>query len=716
MKYILKRLLIAVVLLVLMLMVYPVEFPSPVNAAGWSTVNVTQTIVNTKPSFFAATVKTFVGYGQASSCDSIVGGNGRVGWHGGTPPDRAYPDSTILAFNIGGLPVASNDIESAYLVFSVSAKDDTSTTYSDFYFSAWKTDLDIDMTLTIDDNSNWVNSAYGRISPPTHYTSLTAGSWYMLPLVDTDLLMNDYGSTNMTYIQLMTENQGQSVSPVLEPAQHIYFDFAVTTCYLQITYAAPAAARTTNILVNAADYVGVLTGSENITGVSWLSPRAAYSDEQLGFRVEGDAGCAFTYEVIDSLGAVLESGNTTIKVNGYYYEYYVPDMTYTGWIRLRVRQTTNSKYYYSSYGRVEPAPSATQNLLTVSAESTEYPPYDNDFSEYVIYKNDVGILHWKTNLIAGDMANYSLVLMAGGNNLTDFTWNGSFSYLISSYFLNVDSANNGMAGWRYMMFSPEVSTPGYNTYDGFIQDMGKAYAAVNCGFWQGAVKQNSDNDTITWTESAHFYLNDIAQGVSITVKDNDTTDGLLDAVIVVGNNSKVASRLSYLDITVLDSMGVIVSVDDGFVLEGNNIISFACPASAGDYQARFRFYDTLLVPDYEYIRDMPFSIAIGGDGSPTVAPDTNATLKERLNALMARYGLDNMAGHWMVILGLCVLFGAVFGLYGKMPLVATVLCILTFGLGLYIGWVDQWVIILIALGAGFAVYRLFKKKAVDAEE
>ena len=64
--------------------------------------------------------------------------------------------------------------------------------------------------------------------------------------------------------------------------------------------------------------------------------------------------------------------------------------------------------------------------------------------------------------------------------------------------------------------------------------------------------------------------------------------------------------------------------------------------------------------------------------------------------------INSTAGHWTILLLGMVVAGAIFH---RQRAVAVVVCLFILGIGIVIGWVDTWVIVLLALGAGLTVWR-----------
>lgn len=726
MKNIIKHLGLIVVIIILFTIIIPLLpvgiFTMPANATvGYTSVNITGVDWHTykgAPDVNGVVWPLLFNYPDAQGVDSPSGFSATI--FSGLHVDEYYLATRgLVRFDLSSIPAGAS-VVSAKIWTNIIASP-AGGIWPDDYLGFYRTSIAGSVPLV----SEWDNGKVlvNSISSIKKFTSLpTSYTWISWPIFASDLsyiltpqaggyswacFMSGFDMYNVPIVWQSWKNQTVGTG-------------AAGQCKLEVTYATPAASRTMNVLSNAADYTGVLLGTENVTAISWLTPRAAFADDinGMGWRFEGNAGAAFSYSVSSDTGDLITSGNNTIKSNGYYYLYTTVPATWEGWLRAKSTDllvNTN----YSVWGRVESPPNINQRLLSVSALDTEYPQYDYDFSRYVIFKNGVGYLYWKTNLEAGDMANYHIKLMAGGDQVNATSWNATMQYLNEYYFLTKDSNNYDMAHWRYLAFTPYISTTGFNTYDGFIINAAQDYSLTQTGFWQGAIRQNTDNATLTYTDSAYFYLNDIAQGVSITLDGYKVaTSSEITATVNIGAHSQVSTRLRYLQVTLFNDLGEVAGSGTGFVSIGSNKVTFSAPLTVGSYQARFEFYDDTLVPDYRYIKDVAFSVVAAGTPgtiTPGEVPGTSGFLAW-LNALLDSKGMNDAAGHWMIIIILLVLVTAIFGIYGKMPLVATVIDILIFGMALYIKWVDTWIIALIAIGAGFAIYRLFKKNTGEQKE
>jgi hypothetical protein len=70
------------------------------------------------------------------------------------------------------------------------------------------------------------------------------------------------------------------------------------------------------------------------------------------------------------------------------------------------------------------------------------------------------------------------------------------------------------------------------------------------------------------------------------------------------------------------------------------------------------------------------------------------------------------AGHWLIILVAMGFTALIF--FRKHSTVAVFLCLMIFGLGIVIGWIDPWIIVLLALGGGWWLFKKIKGSPSEA--
>lgn len=636
---------------------------------------------------------------------------GYAGWNGN--PSNMGIKLDLLGFTMPSIPEGAKVTGARIEVYCESKQNELP--WSLVYFSAFKVQPGVDGITQDDMNKMYLQGTGGtgdRISKLVDYNDITVDEWISFEIIESLHEGLEYiqtaGDLNKIWVCLATTNHGYNFYP-LPPGgtcnMDVYWsskDNATNQPRLVVTYAEPAAERVINVGENAAVDTSI-SGDEVLEIIEWGSPRAAFNDESIYYIFYGDSGANVTASMVDSAGVVLDSVTDAIRVDGIFHWETEVSNSYTGWIRA-----VDNSGIVSTWGRVENYPSATQELLTTSAVSTEQPQYDYAFKNYMVYENNQMIIYWQTNLEIGDMPDYYLKILAGGDS-DKILFVSSFDDLIDDYYSVNWTDNRYLAHWRYMIFSPRITRSGYNIYDGMIHDIGRTYMYDYTGFWTADI-QSSANETIVDIHSSYFYLNNIAQGVAITIDGKNYDKGQdINIVIEVGEHSKVAERLKNLEIEILDSTEVLIRSEQNFVRVGTNNLNIVAPEVEGNYKLRFHFYDTTLVENYEYSKQLSFGVGEGyvDDAEPGVGKVPGfGDWQEMLAGLLERWGLDNEAGHWLILLILAVIIAFAFR---KMPTVATFLIILLMIGGFVLEWFNPWFVVILCLGAGVYIYSWIKR-------
>lgn len=625
----------------------------------------------------------------------------------GGAPWQWITNHTNMAFNLTSLDTSNVTILDVKLrIYPTYKFNNTGGVYS--YFFAKMNDPN-NQYNSIGDRLRWYNYPGGkeRISDVKSYAAMTVGSWVEFDVADVetggfDYIIND--ADGWVWFTFMNNYQYYLYSPYNgDSAPRMDMEFygwgSAHPPELVVTFASEAADRVIESETNAAVYPTPL-GTENVTSIDWGSPRCAFGDEDLYFVINGDAGANITASLVTDTGAVLATLEDSVRTDGdYNWLIDIDDVTSGYWCRV-----IDASGIRSDWGRVEPSP-GNQRLLDINALDTSYPQYDYSFNRFIVKQNGLFYYFWKTNMVLGDFPNYELRLYAGGDNST-VMFSDNFSSLNSSYYETAYSSNEYLAHWRYMIFTPLNTQPGFNTRDGLIYDVAREYTFDNAGFWEPVIAAVSDNNVITWAHSSVYYLNNDDQGVYISLQAASFAQGDdITAKIEVGSHSKIPSRLSKLNIKVVGDDGTVVSQTGSFVETGENSVTFTAPAVEGDYQARFVFYDEELVPEYEYIKDIAFTVGTGsatpGSTVPTVG-GWQQWLKEQLQG----HNLDNTGGHWIVLFVVCIVLAVAFK---GQPFVAAALIILAIVGAFILDWLDPWFMVLVTIGAGAVIYGVIKK-------
>lgn len=681
---------------------------SPVYGAGPVTDNITCTV---QTGLMTDTERYWSAGSTGLTCSSVTKPQGGfVGWNTFITSDKWQQLRSYYQFDLSAI-TATSDIVDVKLwnqtqrSVSAGAPADWLTSYLSFYYTP-----DSDGVLATADWGNAYTAGSVMLFAPKTISSMTDGAytwqvWQMYSGYFGQLLsMRDSnGLVNFTWA---TMRSMLNVSPTWygnNKACHVLGNYgAGVSPYLQITYVSDAIERTVLIPANGA--VNPLpTGSETADNITWYSPRLSYADEGMVLSVNGESGANVSVRLVSADGLLLASRKDSIRDNSHFYwSVAVLGSFAGGWVKAY----EDNFNLQSSWGYVAPVPSASQKNLEVYAVSTEYPQYDNAFSEYVIYQNGMMFVHWKTNIQANEITDYGLEMQIAGDNVTGVIYQKTLSWLNSDYYQirdNLATSNNTyLAAWRYAIFTPYINVAGFDNRDGAIINVDQPYTAINAGFWMPLIYNVDDDSVLTMTHSCYYYLSKLSDGVSISLDSN------LKATITVGNLSKVPAKLSNLTIQVIDDVGQVVGLAYGSAIAGNWEVQLPSITDEGDYQVRFIFYDDTLSPYYSYIHDLPFHVGV--TGVPGIVPGevpSVSGLSLWIGGLLGRYNLDNEVGHWLVIFILCVILAAIFW---KHSVVATVLVLLIFAGAFALGWINPWFIILLCLGAGLTIYGLIRKK------
>lgn len=450
--------------------------------------------------------------------------------------------------------------------------------------------------------------------------------------------------------------------------------------------------------VNGDDYAGALTGNEACDNLTWQSSRCGWSDKGLEVLAHGDPGANVTIQLVNVSGSVLDEISDDIKVDGLLGWYTdLPD-NFDGFVRFQETQHN----VFSEWGYQAAKPSSTMQANTVYARYTEHPQYNKPFNDYVVDENEVMRIIWQTNVQAAETDNYSLRLWANGDNVTGEKLNITLSDLADTYYKCSDN-NTFQAAYCYMFISPNITSSGFNDYDGLIYDLSMSYTASNTGFVQAVIFGDVENEILADAHSCYWYLSSPSQGIIMdTNKSRYSAGDDVQALVTIGGDCQVELNQNYLecDIIYLDDSTYTFSTGNVTIREGLNTVTLQAPAYAEDYEVRFVFSAEDIT--WQYIHDVEISVYTGG---VIDVGEIGESIGDRINNLLAQWGMDNDSGHIIWILIVMVLL---FLIAYKHEMLRVVFPMVALAVGIAIGWVDIWLIILLAAGVGFSVYKFLK--------
>lgn len=690
-----------------------------VSAAGSTTVNITYTVANSKQYTFAS-FQSWGAQSTAVNCESFSAGNG-AGWTEGPGSSTFAQSEYIMGFDISVIPVGAQ-ITSVNL-FTKSHRIDIPTAPSDWkyaYYSMYKT-APMDDVPSVDDWSVSYNAGRIMITSPKRYDSIsTVDTWYTWSVFSgyRSQLKSWASSANMVYFTLSSMRRQLNAAPSHWIATgYEMISSAGGNPYLQVTYVSSPVNRTVYVGTNAAVNPAP-SGLEVANNITWGSPRCGYADETIYYIVNGDSGANITLRCVGADGTLLAGQIESIRTDGIYNWSFTVPSSYSGWVRAYEQNFG----LYSNWGYIDRAPSPAMQNLTTYAYSNEYPQYDNPFSYYAVWKDGLMFVYWSTNVALGEMDTYNLGVWVSGNSTYGSMFDSTLNWLNDNYYSTNYTANRYLSANRFMIFCPQIISSGYNSGNGLIYNLNQEYDLSTCGFIVPVIRNNTTGEVITTCHSAYYYIqNWINDGVNISADSMVIVNGVIGVYINVGKYSMIPDRLANLTVQLIDNLGFIYNTATGSVIAGQTVAGLTAPNSGGDYQVRCTF-SSVTSPYYSLILDVPITITGGTElttapvGSGTGGGPAGSSVSDwtgRFKALIKKYGLDNEAGHWLIILLLCA---AWVWLLRKSPTAMTGMIVLTIGGGLILQWLNPWFYALVILGAGLTIFGLFKKKTKSSDE
>lgn len=563
-----------------------------------------------------------------------------------------------------------------------------------------------------------------RLSQVVSYDLISATSWVEFNIKDWVTGSYEYisGDTDK-YIPfyILPTHFAQDISPIPWAGAWKYRFITIASATsahppeLVITYQTNAKVRTSEHDTNAAVATANMTdGTEYTSNISWGTPRAAYKDDDgIWFKVNGAGGTLgdgrgenITLQLESDDNSVLLSTEDSIRVDGNY-DWWIPAASLTGYRTGFIRAHETVSNVYSDWGYLADSPSTGERTNDIYSKNTEYPQWTDPFSTFVTTSGNNMFIHWKTNIdILSENSTHNLQMRTNGIDGNNNLFNHDFNWLQAEYYKCTNINAQGMLHWRYAIFVMDGSAQGFNDYDGMVLNLNKPLTNSIKGFIQPCIYRTSDNVVMTQTHTSYWYLlNDSEYLILSTDKDNYETNENVNLHIYVPYQTQIPTYLPNLTIYVSGA-----SVATMQIMAGDNSLSFKAPSIASDYNIQFEFSGSG-VENYSYIYQKGFAANQGGGnvvpGGTPEEPTSVSGWQAWLRSMLQRYGMNNAAGHWLLIFGLCIILAIVFR---KTPAVATVLVLLVFAGGWVLKWIDPWFIALMCIGAGLAIYGFFRKR------
>ena len=607
----------------------------------------------------------------------------------------------IFGFDVSGIPEGSEIVSSVIKLRSKAKKNEGGW---EMYMSIYKGTPGLDHSIDGEDWDNAYDAGAKRIGSIESYDDIAIEeyhSWDILSLNDGLDYISSPDENGYVWVYFASTNHMLNYSPGFQVGFDLRVEFYLTSWgvdhrpILEITYQGAAETRQENIEIPTNTSKGSHEESDEVTSISWITPRTAYSDETIGLDVEGDIGAYVEIELRDEAGIVLDSLSDEVRDNGHYYWSAEVGNNVKGFVRAF--EKTDS--IYSKWGYAYPM-SGSQALNTTMCVDTDVPHNTRSFSDFMVKGGDLMVVHWKTN-IDGDteLADHKVDIYHNGY-YSDSIYSELLSGLQSSYFECTDG-NKDLLHWRYMLFVMDGSGAGFDDYDGLVIDLEQPMGGSTYGFYVPTIYKVSESAELTIAKDAYWYIPKVGDGVAESMVSSSVEGGGKPAVnIRVGDLCEVLGSLNKVLLT-------IVTPDDDLFNAGADTLeqnsqefeSNVALSEEGDYLLRVELYQGHT--SFRYTKDLSFKVGEGGGITEGAGED--------ILHVLDLFGLDNTVGHWIVLL---VLMVGGFILCRKSQILRVVVPLVVLAIAIVMNWIDTWIIVLLALGAGVTIFSLLRKKAV----
>ncbi len=471
--------------------------------------------------------------------------------------------------------------------------------------------------------------------------------------------------------------------------------------YLHITYVPGAPPQSPTLTPTYVPPTASPTPNSSVTSISWLTPRCAYGDGVVWFDILGSPSYILSLQLIDENSQVIKSQAATIGADGHYYWLLSAPGNNIDTV-ARCYEVNSGKF--SPWGYIAPKPSTVQEINSMNVVDTVHPQYTYAFSRFMTQKGNMMFVHWKTNMdwATTNTTHYLRLEHMGEPN--DLLYDNNFLYLLNYYWLCDDTYSAGMTAWRYAIFTMDGGASGFESYDDLIIDLAQTPGNYSYGFYVPTIWDISATPTpIEFTEpqGAYFYIPTAADGITLSLtKSSYTTSQIPTVQLSVGVKSGCFDYLP--DIT-------IEALLDGEVPAGNNTdtlisspqtLALENPIiTAGSYIMRITLSGD---NSYSYIHDIPFTVGTSGGGTGTGTGPT-----DWIRSQLEPYGLNNDFGTWMLVMVLMVIM---FLIFSNDRVWRVIMPLLAFGLGIVAGFINAWILAILAGIAGWLIFRFIFRR------
>lgn len=617
------------------------------------------------------------------------------GWTTSGTENYWYIWEGLLGFDIGNM-TAGIDVVGGYVELYISNKENGSGWQA--FYALYEGTPGEDFIWHNYDWDNAYDAGADRVSSVEDYDDIGTGAYHRFDILDSWL---EYASTpdsnDYVWFYVCSTNHMLNMAPEwTDGGKQCKISWhAFNNTYkprLVLEYVEGTSDRSWDIPGNA-PINPAPTGDEVADNITWQTPRCSYADEGMYLTIEGDSGANISVLLVDDDGNTLDDFEDSIRTDGNYD--YNPDMPDSWYGFVRVLEENNN--LVSDWGYVMPAPDNDEQSNTLYAVSTEHPQYNYDFARYLTYENDAFVVHWKTNIGTGESDNHTLEIWGNSNNTTGLMFSSNFTALNDNYF-NATANYSWGNHWRYMIFTPNIEGVGFNDYDNLIYNLDKNYSTNTAGYLHAVILDTGANSTLADSHSCYWYIPVVKDGLIFQMNSNQYRQSDdMTILLQVGSACKILDNLPSLKMEIINNTGGVVSTSYESYTDDLNEYQLVSPGATGDYELRFTFSGD---STWSYIHDIEFQVTKKG-------ALTGGDIADSISIWLSNIGMDNPAGYWIVTLvGMILLFLFAY----KSPLMRIILPLGLLGFMIIQSYLDVWVIVLLALGAGLTLFGLFRKK------
>ncbi len=560
--------------------------------------------------------------------------------------------------------------------------------------------------------------AAGRVSYYVDGSQAVNGRWFSIPLDPAKLTWLNPDAGGYVWFTLANSNHMQNLIPVKKGTgwNALAFDpYAVgyqsypprLVVYYDMPMVGATADRTVTKVSDGA--LAAPDGAGVVSSVLWETPRTAYNDDDLGagmvgFDVAGGEGTPLKLELVDDGGTVRASSVDSIRVGGHKHWYPLIPSGYVGYMRARVTQSTTLVVTTGTWGYSAAAPDVGEAVnYAYAVDTKDGSQWSYPFKTFMVSFGGVNVAHWKLNIdYATELGDTEFRLLRNG--VTEWYGN-NLNSMASSYFQN--TGNNNLLPWRYALFTVGASS-GFDDKDGLILNLGKSNSAANYGFIEPQMYSIGGSAAVSLAKSAFWWVNGEADGISLVL---GAGTAQIVGGLMVGSGSGVVSNLNQLAVWYVPvSYGNTTEATTGVVVGAATRLVTDLPMDGNQYYYEVKLsYPT--AHDFVYVFMTPFMAA--GAASPpgtTVGGGTFGTVNLGPGGWnwigKAGTAMDNLGfggtGRYILLL---LLMGVAFFFLRNETTLRVLVPLLIFGAGLVTGWVDAWVVVLLAGVFGVGVWK-----------